>query len=67
MSKDAPSLSYNYTALWTAPEVLTGNYNNKIDVWSLGCVLIEMATGKQPWAECNFENPFRALYHIGNS
>ena len=31
MSKDAPSLSYNYTPLWTAPEVLVGDYNSKVD------------------------------------
>ena len=67
MSKDAPSLSYNYTPLWTAPEVLVGDYNSKVDVWSLGCVIIEMAAAKPPWSEQNFENPFRALYHIGNS
>jgi len=67
LSKDAPSVSYNYTPLWTAPEVLVGNYDSKVDIWSLGCVLIEMASGKPPWSECNFENPFRALYHIGNS
>lgn len=67
LSNDAPSLSYNYTPLWTAPEVLVGNYNSKVDIWSLGCVIIEMATGKAPWAEENFENPFRALYHIGHS
>lgn len=67
MGKDAPSLSYNYTPLWTAPEVLVGNYNAKVDVWSMGCVLIEMLTAKPPWSEQNFENPFRALYHIGNS
>lgn len=67
MSKDAPSLSYNYTPLWTAPEVLTGDYNSKVDIWSLGCVVIEMSSGKPPWSEHNFENPFRALYHIGNS
>jgi serine/threonine protein kinase len=36
-------------------------------VWSLGCVIIEMASAKPPWSEQNFENPFRALYHIGNS
>ena len=42
-----------------------GKYDHKIDVWSLGCVIIEMTTAKQPWSECNFENPFRALYHIG--
>ena len=67
MSKDAPSLSYNYTPLWTAPEVLTGDYNSAVDIWSLGCVIIEMASAKPPWSEQNFENPFRALYHIGNS
>jgi serine/threonine protein kinase len=63
----APTSSYNYTPLWTAPEVLVGDYNNKVDVWSLGCVIIEMASARAPWSEQNFENPFRALYHIGNS
>jgi len=63
----APSSTYNYTPLWTAPEVLHGDYDTKVDVWSLGCVIIEMATAKPPWSEQNFENPFRALYHIGNS
>jgi len=67
MSNDAPSMNYNYTPLWTAPEVLKGDYNQKIDIWSTGCVMIEMATADKPWAEENFENPFRALYHIGNS
>jgi len=65
--KVAPGHTYNYTPLWTAPEVLTGDYNNKVDLWSLGCVIIEMASAKSPWSEQNFENPFRALYHIGNS
>jgi len=63
----APGHTYNYTPLWTAPEVLLGDYNNKVDIWSLGCVIIEMASAKPPWAEQNFENPFRALYHIGSS
>jgi hypothetical protein len=67
LSKEAPSISYNYTPLWTAPEVLLGHYGRKVDIWSLGCVLIEMTTAQSPWAECNFDNPFRALYHIGNS
>jgi len=66
LRKDAPSLGYNYTPLWTAPEVLIGDYNSKVDIWSLGCVVIEMATAKAPWAEQNFEHPFRALYHIAN-
>lgn len=30
-------------------------------------MIIEMASARPPWSEQNFENPFRALYHIGNS
>jgi len=65
--KGTPGRTYNYTPLWTAPEVLLGDYDTKVDIWSLGCVIIEMTTAKPPWSEQNFENPFRALYHIGNS
>ena len=67
MSNIVPSISFHYTPLWTAPEVLLQNYGRKIDIWSLGCVLIEMSTGKPPWSEHKFINPFRALLHIGNT
>jgi serine/threonine protein kinase len=60
-------LTFAYTPLWTAPEVLQGQYNSKIDVWSLGCVLVEMLTAQIPWSEEKFDTPFRALFHIGNS
>ena len=43
------SLNYIYTPLWTAPEILVSVYNSKIDIWSLGCVVIEMVTAKLPW------------------
>lgn len=67
-----PSLNYNYTPLWTAPEVVQGAYGRKVDIWGLGCVIIEMATAKTPWHEKSkteraFRNPFRILYYIGNS
>jgi len=65
--ENAPSVSYNYTPLWTAPEVLQGKYNSKVDVWSLGCVLLEMCTAKLPWSEHNFTHPFQALYIIANN
>ncbi|KAI3747112.1 hypothetical protein L6452_09558 [Arctium lappa] len=35
------------------------------DVWSLGCGIIEMATGCNPWPEIN--NLVSALYKIGYS
>jgi len=33
-----------------APELLNQEkHGRKIDIWSLGCTVIEMATGKHPW------------------
>lgn len=40
-----------------APELCHGSYNNKVDIWSLGCTLIEMVSKKMPFHEMNFENP----------
>jgi serine/threonine protein kinase len=40
--------TYKVVTLWyRAPELLLGckNYTDKIDVWSLGCVLVEFFTG----------------------
>ena len=64
---NAYSMDFESTPLWTAPECLnTGQYDAKIDIWSTGCCIIEMATAERPWKECGFNSPFQALFHIGN-
>ena len=35
-----------------------------MDIWSIGCIVIELCTAKEPWAERHFESSFAALYFI---
>ena len=40
------------SVFWMAPEVIKtqkSGYNNKIDIWSVGCVVLEMWAGMRPW------------------
>lgn len=34
---------------WMAPEVFSGHYGRHADVWSMGCFVLEMASGRHPW------------------
>ncbi|KAL3680120.1 hypothetical protein R1sor_023076 [Riccia sorocarpa] len=54
------------TPYWMAPEVIrqTG-HNWQADIWSVGCTVIEMATGKPPWSQ-QFQE-VAALFHIGTT
>jgi len=61
------SVGFCYTTEWTAPEVFAhGAYNSKVDIWSVGCVVVEMMTGKLPWAEQKFTSRERAMFFIGS-
>ena len=58
--------SYNCggTPLWSAPEVFRGQtYDLKSDIWSVGCVVVELLTGRPPWQE--FDTVWAAISTIG--
>ncbi|KAI3990869.1 hypothetical protein MKX01_026053 [Papaver californicum] len=55
------------TPLWTAPEVLRNEgLCFASDIWSLGCTIIEMATGKAPWSGNKISNPMSAVLRIAS-
>ena len=42
------------TTKWMAPEVIKENaYGFKVDIWSVGCTVVEMLTSKPPWHGLN--------------
>lgn len=65
-TEESKSKSMRGSIPWMAPEVITSSgAGRKADIWSLGCVIIEMATAKQPWG--GFDNHMAAMYKIGIS
>ncbi|GAB4847771.1 hypothetical protein Ancab_026834 [Ancistrocladus abbreviatus] len=59
-------LSFKGSPYWMAPEVVmnTNGYGQAVDIWSLGCTILEMATSKPPWS--HYEG-VAAIFKIGNS
>uniref|UniRef100_A0A7N0RHZ0 mitogen-activated protein kinase kinase kinase n=1 Tax=Kalanchoe fedtschenkoi TaxID=63787 RepID=A0A7N0RHZ0_KALFE len=59
-------LSFKGSPYWMAPEVVmnASSCNFAVDIWSLGCTILEMATGKPPWSQ--YEG-VAAIFKIGNS
>jgi mitogen-activated protein kinase kinase kinase len=54
------------TLPWMAPEVVCQNkYGKSADIWSLGCTLLEIATGQTPWGK--LDNCYQAMTKIGRS
>ncbi|KAL7419864.1 Suppressor of Sensor Kinase (SLN1) [Cryptotrichosporon argae] len=53
------------TPMYIAPEVIKGGAGRlgSADIWSLGCVVLEVATGRKPWS--NLDNEWAIMFHIG--
>uniref|UniRef100_A0A8C2ZCA1 non-specific serine/threonine protein kinase n=1 Tax=Cyclopterus lumpus TaxID=8103 RepID=A0A8C2ZCA1_CYCLU len=64
----SPANSFVGTPYWMAPEVILamdeGQYDGKVDIWSLGITCIELAERKPPLFNMN---AMSALYHIAQN
>lgn len=55
-------MSLSGSIYWMAPEVVKNDpYSAKVDIWSLGCTVLEMLTGQRPWMSLN---EYAALYNV---
>ncbi|KAJ9096010.1 hypothetical protein QFC21_005374 [Naganishia friedmannii] len=61
MRMNRPSLQGS--VFWMAPEVVKQTaYTKKADIWSVGCLVIEMLTGSHPWPDLT---QMQAIFRIG--
>eukprot|EP00873_Tetraselmis_striata_P025957 jgi/Tetstr1/446221/TSEL_033765.t1 len=55
------------SVFWMAPEVIKGTgYGRRADIWSVGCTVIEMLTGKHPWPELG-DSHWSAMFQIAKT
>ena len=65
MAEARDNIKETGTPYFMAPEVMTGEtYGRKTDVWSLGGLLIQMATGEPPWKCLSFQGVPQLLLHV---
>jgi mitogen-activated protein kinase kinase kinase len=58
-------VSLQGSIFWMAPEVVKQtSYTSKADIWSLGCLVIEMFSGAHPFPEFT---QMQAIFRLGNS
>jgi mitogen-activated protein kinase kinase kinase len=63
-----PQKTMTGTPMYMSPEVIRGDgpatsrFSGAADIWSLGCVVLEMATGRRPWS--TLDNEWAIMYNI---
>jgi mitogen-activated protein kinase kinase kinase len=53
------------TPMYMSPEVIKNDkrgHSGAMDIWSMGCVVLECATGRKPWS--NLDNEWYFLFCI---
>lgn len=57
--------SFQGSVFWMAPEVVQQKvHTTAADIWSVGCLVVEMLTGEHPWAQLT---QTQAIFKIGQS
>jgi len=65
LKRGGPRVSLQGSVFWMAPEVVKQTaYTRKADIWSLGCLIVEMFTGSHPHPNCT---QLQAIFKIGGS
>ncbi|KAF9605101.1 hypothetical protein IFM89_013771 [Coptis chinensis] len=72
LSGQAAELSMKGSPYWMAPELIhavnqkdtNGDFAFAVDIWSLGCTIIEIVNGKPPWSEFEGHGSKKHQEHI---
>ncbi|KAK8853310.1 hypothetical protein IAR55_004014 [Kwoniella newhampshirensis] len=56
------------TPMYMAPEMIKNQRTGKLgacDIWGLGCIVLQMITGRKPWSFLDFDNEWAIMFHLG--
>ena len=62
-AQSQPGGALNSDGLDSASAMMSKGYSAKVDIWSLGCVVLEMFAGRRPWSK---EEAIGAIYKLGS-
>lgn len=54
------------TVPFLSPEAVRGTYSAAVDIWAVGCSVVEFLTAQPPWSERGKLDQIAMIFHIGN-